>query len=124
MHAPEGQVAHLPDLRASTVRGIDRPPDVIGADMVDLPALEHRNRQTVKPDIFADHRPRRGINLGQTVAVGTIGREDRLPQLIGEVPKNAEILLASTAAPKGQYPIYEVQSVLILDTPPHLKIFG
>ena len=54
MHPAEGEVAGRPDFGAGAVGGKDRPPDVVGADVVDSATFDHRHHLTVHPDIIAD----------------------------------------------------------------------
>ncbi len=56
MDAAEGEIGGLPDLDAEVVRREDGSADVVGADIVDLPALHDRDRAALHPDVLADQR--------------------------------------------------------------------
>ncbi len=64
---------------------------MVGADVVDLPALHNRHDHPVQPDIFADQR-RAGhraviVIFRDPVALGVMHRVDRLPGL-GQTPND------------------------------------
>ena len=67
--AAERQVARRPNLHPRRVGRKHRAADVIGADVVDHPRLNHRNRSAVKPHIFPDQRARGLIIFRNPVAV-------------------------------------------------------
>jgi hypothetical protein len=52
--AAERDVGGHPDLGAGVVRREDGPPDVVGADELDLSALDYRNRIPPVPDVLVD----------------------------------------------------------------------
>ncbi len=53
----EGQVGCFPDHGAAGIGGKHRPPDVVGADEVDLIVLDHREGHAIRPGALADERP-------------------------------------------------------------------
>jgi hypothetical protein len=65
VHAPDGQVGRLPDLKASAVGREDRPADMVGADVVDRPVLDDGDRAAVEPDVLAQQlvRARERVDL-------------------------------------------------------------
>ncbi len=69
MHSAEGVVGRRPDLHPGGVRREDRAADVVGADEVDLAALDHRDRLPPVPDIFADQRAGGLIVFGDVAAL-------------------------------------------------------
>ena len=54
--AAEGEIAGGPDPGPDRVGCKHRPPDVVGADEIHRPALDHGDRLALKPDILADQR--------------------------------------------------------------------
>lgn len=74
--AAEGGVGGSPDLHSAGVRREDGTVDVVGADEVDRPALDHRDRLPPVLDIFPDQGAGGLVVLGDPAAVGVEDRVD------------------------------------------------
>ena len=70
------EVCRGPGLGAGSVRRKDRSADVVDADEVHHPALDHRNGLAVQPDIFPDQRAGSLVVFGDAVAVAVEHRMD------------------------------------------------